>query len=158
MTGNQFTQNPVDYCVYTRETEDQKVFILFWVNDIIIAASNEKVMTDIKEMFTVKFRMKDVGKLKHFLGVDFEQIDHCVKMSQKRYVDRLLERFKMQDCKPRVTPCEVKLNYTDEVEVMDIRKYREAVGSLIYLTTCTRPGLSFIVSKLSQYFSEPTEE
>ena len=26
------------------------------------------------------------------------------------------------------------------------------------LTTCTRPDLSFVVSKLSQYFSEPTEE
>lgn len=36
--------------------------------------------------------------------------------------------------------------------------YREAVGSLIYLTTCTRPDVSFVVSKLSQYFAEPTEE
>lgn len=32
------------------------------------------------------------------------------------------------------------------------------MGSLIYLTTCTRPDLSFVVSKLSQYFTEPTEE
>lgn len=47
---------------------------------------------------------------------------------------------------------EKKLKYTDA------RKYREAVGSLIYLTTCTRQDLGFVVSKLSQYFSEPTEE
>ena len=65
----------------------------------------------------------------------------------------------MQDCKPRSTPCEPKLNYTDGYEKLsDPRKYREAVGSLIYLTSCTRPDLSYVVSKLSQYFSEPTEE
>lgn len=40
----------------------------------------------------------------------------------------------------------------------DVRKFREAVGGLIYLTTCTRPDIIYIVNKLSQYFSEPTEE
>ena len=80
-------------------------------------------------------------------------------MSQKRNVEKMLERFDVQDCKPRAIPCEQKLNYTDGAEIMsDARKYREVVGSLIYLTTCTRSDLSFVVSKLSQYFSEPTEE
>ena len=159
LTENQFVQNPVDYCVYTREMNDQKVFILFWVDDIIIAASNEIVMKDVKEMLAAKFRMKDLGKLRHFIGIDFEQSDHCVTMSQKRYVDRILTKFDMQDCKPRATPCETKLNYTDDCELMtDITKYREAVGSLLYLTTCTRPDLSFIVGKLSQYFSRPSLE
>ena len=107
----------------------------------------------------MKFQMKDLGRLKNFLGITFDQCNVCVTMSQQKYVDKLLERFDMQDCKPRSTPCERKLNYTDSGEKLsDPRKYREAVGSLIYLTSCTRPDLSFVVSKLSQYFSEPTEE
>ena len=54
--------------------------------------------------------------------------------------------------------CSSKLNYTEgDEKLSDPRKYREAVGSLIYLTSCTRPDLSYVVSKLSQYFSEPTE-
>ena len=159
LTENQFIQNQADHCVYTSEIENQKVFILIWVDDIIIAASNEVLMTEVKKMLTSKFKMKDLGKLKHFLGIDFEQSEHCVKMSQKKYVEKILERFEMEDCKPRATPCEVKLDYTGNLEVMcDVRKYREAVGSLIYLTTCTRPDLSFVVSRLSQYFSKPTEE
>ena len=80
-------------------------------------------------------------------------------MSQAKYVEKILERFNMQDCKPRSTPCEQKLNYTDDAALMsDVSRYREAVGSLIYLTVCTRPDLRFIVSKLSQYFTEPTEQ
>lgn len=53
-----------------------------------------------------------------------------------------------------------KKNYTDDDAALmsDVSRYREAVGSLIYLTVCTRPDLSFVVSKLSQYFTEPTEQ
>lgn len=159
LTENDFTQNPADHCVYTKETKLGKVIMIIWVDDLIIAASNEKVMKDVKEMLSEKFKMKDLGRLKHFLGIDFIHSDGSVKMSQEAYVHRILERFNMQNCKPRETPCDLKLHYTeDAVKMCDVKMYREAVGSLIYLTTCTRPDLSFVVSKLSQYFCEPTEE
>lgn len=72
---------------------------------------------------------KDLGRLRSFLGIDFQQSAHCVKMSQ----EKILDKFDMQDCKPRVTP---KFNYTNNAEVMSIvRKYREAVGSFnVYQT------------------------
>lgn len=156
---NIFVQNPADHCVYKRETEHGKVIILIWVDDLVIAASDERALKTVKEMLTRKFHMKDLGELKNFLGIIFDQCDGGVTMSQQSYVGKLLERFDMQDCKPRSTPCEPKLNYTDgNVKLIDPRKYREVVGSLIYLTSCTRPDLSYVVSKLSQYFSEPTEE
>lgn len=102
--------------------------------------------------------MKDLGRLNNFLGMDFSQSDGCVKVSQKRYVEKILERFDMQECRVRDTPCDQKLDYTEDApKMVDVKKYREAVGSLIYLTTCTRPDLCFVVSKLSQYFAEPTD-
>jgi len=65
----------------------------------------------------------------------------------------------MQDCRPRETPCEPKFEFTENAENMsEPRKYREAVGSLIYLSTCTRPDINFVISRLSQYFAKPTEE
>lgn len=134
------------------------VIILIWVDDLVIAASNESALKSVKEMLTVKFQMKDLGRLKNFLGITFDQCNGCVTMSQQSYVDKLLDRFDMQDCKPRSTHCEPKLHYTDGEKLCDPRKYREAVGSLIYLTSCTRPDLSFVVGKLSQHFSEPTDE
>ena len=54
---------------------------------------------------------------------------------------------------------EQTLSYTDDAGMMsDVRKYREVVGCLICQAACTRPDLSFVVSRLSQYFTEPTEE
>lgn len=159
LTENGFEQNSADNCVYSKQKKDEKVILLIWVDDLILAANKESVLKDVKKMLTEKFKMKDMGRLKHFLGIDFEQTDSEVKMSQEMYVNKLLERFEMKDCKPRETPSESKLVFSENADQMkDARKYREAVGSLIYLSTCTRPDLSFVVSKLSQHFSEPTEQ
>lgn len=144
--------------VYTSETQEGKVILLIWVDDLIIAASNEGVQNNVKRMLSERFKMKDLGRLNHFLGINFSQTKGQVKMSQKRYVNKI-ERFEMQDCRPRETPCELKLEYSEDAEKMkEPKKYREAVGSLIYLSTCTRPDLSSVVSKLSQHVAEPTEE
>lgn len=59
------------------------------------AASNHSVLNTVKAMFTERFQIKDLGKLKHFLGIDFDQTEGKVKMSQKRYVNKILERFEM---------------------------------------------------------------
>lgn len=106
---NMFVQNPADHCVDTRETEHDELIILIWVDDLVIAASDEGALKAVKEMLAVKFQMKDLGRLKNFLGITFDQCNGRVTMSQQSYVDKLLDRFDMQDCKPRSTPCEPKL-------------------------------------------------
>ena len=67
----------------------------------------------------------------------------------------------MTDCKPRSTPCEVKIEVYDSENDVDKdeseRRYRESVGSLVYAMTCSRPDLSWIVTKLSQNLSKPTK-
>lgn len=64
----------------------------------------------------------------------------------------------MYDCKARATPSEAKCDLTPEGDQTVQRKYREMLGSLIYIMSCTRPDISWIVSKLSQYLSEPREK
>lgn len=59
LTGNGFKQNPADHCVYAKETKYGKVIIIIWVDDLIIGGSNEEIMTDVKEMLSEKFKMKD---------------------------------------------------------------------------------------------------
>lgn len=159
LTDNGFTQNQADHCVYYQESKEGKVIIIIWVNDMIITASDEGKLEKVKRMLAEQFKMKDLGQLKHFLGIDLDFSDGCVKISQEKYINKILQRFDMSEYRLRETPCEQKLEYNDDaVKMIDIKMYREAVGSLIYLTTCTRPDLSFVVSRLSQYLAKPTEE
>ena len=116
------------------------------------------MINQFKENMKCKFRMKDLGKISYFLGIDFKQESGVIKMNQSRYIQKMLDRFGMSNCKPRSTPCEQKFESTNDSEPVDQKKYREIVGSLIYLMTCTRPDIGWVVSKPSQRLSCPRVE
>ena len=81
-----------------------------------------------------------------------------VFLSQKKYIGDLLNRFGMTECNPLSTPMEqnLKLTSIEGKEFEDATKYRQLVGSLIYLTT-TRPDISFTVGILSRFMQKPCE-
>ena len=154
---NNFVQSGVDNCVYVKQIEDKVTVIVIWVDDLIIGASNDLLLHDTKNMLKDRFKMKDLGKLSHFLGIHFEQGDCFVKVNQKEYINKVLERFGMSDCKPRSTPSELRIDSNGE-DLVDRRVYREAVGCLIYAMICTRPDICWIITKLTQYLSKPLKE
>ena len=154
LVKNNFVQSKVDHCLYIRHIGNQMIIILIWVGDLIIATSTKILMDNVKRMFKDKFKMKDIGKLSFFLGIFFEQGDGFVKMNPKKYLKKVLERFKMTDCKSRATPSEHKLEQGSD-DLADQIMYREIVGSFIYAMVCTRPDICWIITKLSQYLSKP---
>ena len=153
-----FVRNPVDHCVYQKQTGEDIIIVVIWVDDLIIASSNTDKISQFKENMKSKFRMKDLGEISYFLGISFKQGNGVIKMNQKRYIQKILDRFGMSDCKPRTTPCEQRFEGMSDSEQVDPRRYREIVGSLIYLMTCTRPDIGWVVSKLSQKLSCPRME
>ena len=141
--------------------KDQKmihVCISTMVDDLLIAAK-PNVIESVKRVFTKMFEMKDLGQIALFLGIEFDvdSVNNTISMSQEKYAKKLLHKFGMQDSKPRYTPCEVKSIVINEtlLDENDANLYRQIVGCLIYLMTCTRPDLSFTVTKLSQHMSKP---
>ena len=144
-------------CLYIKYVDGKLVIILMWVDDLIIAARNDILMSDTKQMLKDKFHMKDLGRLSYFLGIHFKQGVDYVRMNQRKYLVKLLEKFEMSNCKPRTTPSEQKLECDGE-NFTDPRRYRELIGSLIYAMTCTRPDICWIITTLSQYLSRPLKE
>ena len=138
--------------------QNKRLLIVSWVDDLTIAADKVISLSNVKKMLMSEFKMKDLGKLNHFIGMDFPITQGCVKMNQNKYIGRVLERFDMSNCKPRATPCKLKMDLSNNSDPVDSRKYREIIGSLIYLMTCARPDLSYAVGKLSQYLSEPRQQ
>lgn len=116
------------------------------------------MLENVKTKLSQKFKMKDLGEMSRFLGIDFIVKPGEVRMNQCAYIEKILTKLDMRKCKPRTTPSEQKLNFSKDAHPFDTRNYREAIGSLIYLTTCTQPDITWIVNKLAQHNQNPTIE
>ena len=160
---NLFKQSLADYCVYTKSEGQNKIILIIFVDDIIIAANNSNILNETKIMLIKKFKMGDLYILNYFLGIEFTCYNDSISMSQTNYLVKILEKFKMFDCKNKSYPCELSLNKdmitvdSRQLDEKEHKIFRSIVGSLIYVMTGTRPDLSFIVTKLSQYLTCPNE-
>lgn len=76
--------------------------------------------------------------------------DGKIQLDQSSYIAKVLERFKMTDCKPAKTPMEVGLKL-EKAEKKGQYEYRNLIGCLMYIAVCTRPDIAHAVSMLSQF-------
>ena len=107
--------------------------------------------------------MDDRGEVHFILGMEVKRDRKNRKMTicQKTYLNDVLDRFGMQNCKPVSTPMEAGKVFTalaENEEPCDIKQYQTAIGSLNYAAIATRPDISTAVGKLSQYMRNPSKE
>ena len=156
--NHKFKRSEVDACVYFFRMGNGVIIILIWVDDIILASNLVEYLNKTKNLLKRHFKMKDLGPISNFLGIHVVQTPNVVELDQSNYLLKLLIRFGMIESKPRYTPCEKNpsaFSTNTEIQPESCKKYREIVGSLIYLMTCTRPDLSWVVTKLSQHLDSP---
>ena len=98
----QFTQTASDPYIHYRKAGKDIMFIGVYVDDIILAAKNEKQLKQVKEDLSNKFDIKYLGELKYFLGIKVEQNKESgsIWIGQPAYTENLLKRLGMQDSKP----------------------------------------------------------
>ena len=156
LTAYGFKQSQLDTCLYMYEGGARVARVAVFVDDLIIASNDLSLMDEIKSMLHQKFKMTDLGQLSWFLGIEFERGPDFCSLNQSQYLENLLKKHGMSECKPVSTPCIEKPDFDDD-ELTDVPNelYRSIVGSLVYAVTCTRPDLCWVVSKLSQYLNEP---
>ena len=78
--------------------------------------------------------MKDLGVLSWILGIQFKCENDCIEMSQSKFVEKIMERFKMCDCRPKAVPRKLgasKASTVNESEFENVNLYREIVGSYL---------------------------
>ncbi len=149
---NSFQRSINEPCFYFNVTDN--VYLLVWVDDLLIS-SKAIILSKVKQTLEHRFKMKDLGQVSLFLGIEFEHDVNKLCLSQAKYINRILDRFGMLDCKPKSTPSEMKMPCTNSCPLNEdeLKLYRQIVGALIYLMVATRPDISFIVTKLSQYMT-----
>lgn len=149
-----FKRSQIEPCVYTKFNEDVKVIIALYVDDFFVY-SNCNVETDnLISVLSSKFHIKDLGQVKQCLGmrVNIDEKNNTCTLDQEQYIDELLIKFNMLNCKEAGTPMESKLNIDKNDNVNDDSiPYQQLIGSLMYLSVLTRPDIAFSVSFLSQF-------
>ena len=158
LSANSFVQSLSDSCVYTKLEGKSIIILILFVDDVLIASNDDIALTKFKSSLSNKFKMKDIGDLSWFLGIKFDISCNEIKMSQSKSINKLVERFGMTDCHSKPVPCDLNQKNFDDMHSKPANKtlYQEIIGSLIYIMSCTRPDICFIVSKLSQYMHNPT--
>ncbi|KAE8684024.1 hypothetical protein F3Y22_tig00111160pilonHSYRG00030 [Hibiscus syriacus] len=158
-----------DCCVYVKSLDDGSfIFLLLYVDDMLIAAKNMDDVIGLKTLLSQEFDMKDLGAAKKILGMEIcrDRDSRKLRLSQRGYVEKMLERFAMSSAKPVSTPLanHFKLSSeqcpkTDkEAENMAKVPYSNAVGCLMYAMVCTRPDLAHAVSQVCKYMSKPGKQ
>ncbi|KAA0035948.1 Retrovirus-related Pol polyprotein from transposon TNT 1-94 [Cucumis melo var. makuwa] len=109
--------------------------------------------------------MKDMGEASYVIGIEIfrDRTYGLLGLSQKAYINKVLEKFKMDKCSSSVVPIQKGDKFSlmqcpkNEFErnQMETIPYASIVGSLLYAQTCTRPDISFVVGMLGMYQSNP---
>ena len=155
-----FKQLDSDPCMYINNNNNDELIILaIYVDDIVIASRSTEYIQKIKNDLNARYKMKDLGKLNHFLGVNVTQNERVISLDQSYYTEFILKKFGFNESKPVITPTDASVplsKSTDDDKMFDAVTYQSSVGSLLYLSTKTRPDIAYAVSNVSKYCSKPT--
>ena len=159
-----FTRLVSDFGVYVKGDGNNRVYLALYVDDLFIVSKRIEWIREVKKMLNQEFKMKDLGEACFLLGMEIRRLaGGDVFVVQEKYAKSVVARFGMDKSKPASTPLEPgsKLSMKQkpeseaERELMACYPYREAIGSLTYLMTVTRPDLGAAVSILSRFSQDP---
>ena len=110
-TKEGFTRSQADHSLYIKQTGEYLLIVLIYVDDLIILASLLAKLAWLKAKLKEEFELSDLGELKYCLGVEFERDREArtITMNQSKYIEEVLKRFNMEECKPIGTPLDVNV-------------------------------------------------
>jgi len=152
-----------DPCIYYSHDKRGRILVALYVDDLLIAGSNNKVINEIVDHLKNEFEIK-VFEPNCFVDFELERdrANKTISLSQIGYLRKVLERFNMSNCNQSSTPGEEKsLKKTDETKktINEVSfPYQQAIGSLLYAAMMTRPDIAFQVRKAARKVQDPSHE
>ncbi|RDY04787.1 hypothetical protein CR513_11459, partial [Mucuna pruriens] len=103
ITSYDFEANAVDDCVYHKFSGSKYIFLVLYIDDILLASSDIDLLYETKRFLAKNFRMKDLGEASFVLGIQIlrDRSQGILRLLQENYISKVLERFGMKDSKPR---------------------------------------------------------
>ena len=164
-----FMKSMQEPCVYYKMfgDNDKTVALAVFVDDIIIAATEDKDIEEVKKFLKLFFEINDEGDLTWYTGIKVSRNRRLrqIYLSQSQYITDMLKRFDLADCNPQRTPVDVNIDMSlmkrkpeDEERIRGLKiPYREAVGSLMFNMVSTRPDIANAMSVVSRNLDNYSE-
>lgn len=156
LKGYGFLQSYSDYSLFTFTRGTVQINVLVYVDDLIISGNDSAALTLFKAYLSDCFKMKDLGTLKYFLGIEVARSSSGLFLCQRKYTLDIISEVGLLCAKPCGSPMEQnhRLAHDEGPLFEDPERYRRLVGRLIYLVV-TRPDLAYSVHILSQFLQAP---
>lgn len=142
-----FKRSENDLCLYVKNG----TYILVYVDDILLISNRGNEIKSLKDKFKDTFKMKDLGIISKYLGMQIVKEGNKVKISQTEYIRSVLKKFNMDKCKPVSVPIDPNFTYSGEADPKFEAKCRSLIGALLYVSLCSRPDIMVSVSILARY-------
>lgn len=161
LKGMGLSQNKLDPCIYYKIVDNNNMFFLaVYVDDIILFTNNMDTRNYVKEELQKQFKIKDLGDIKFCIGIHVERDRKkgVIYLDQKKYIQEVLNKYGMSDCKSVKTPIDTNTTFkesSEESSILHEIPYQEIIGCLLYISQITRPDISFVINFLSKYNKKP---
>jgi Reverse transcriptase (RNA-dependent DNA polymerase) len=90
-------RNPKEPCVYKKVSRSLVIFLVLYVDDILLIGNDISMLDSVKSSLSRVFSMKDLGEATYILGIQIfrERSKRLIGLSQSTYIGKVLERFNM---------------------------------------------------------------
>ncbi|GJX57468.1 ribonuclease H-like domain-containing protein [Tanacetum coccineum] len=158
LLGNGFKRGKINQTLFIKNKKGDILLVHDYVYDIIFGSTNKELCTGFEKLMKDKFQMSSIGELTFFLGLQVQQKEDGIFISQDKYVDEILKKFNYTDVKSASTPVDLEkpLVKDGDANDVDVHLYRSMIGSLMYLTT-SRPDIMFACKKQTVVATSTTE-
>ncbi|GJU30147.1 putative ribonuclease H-like domain-containing protein [Tanacetum coccineum] len=153
---NRYRRGTIDKTLFIKKDRGDILLVQVYVDDIIFGSTKKSLCVEFEQMMHKRFQMSSMGELTFFLGLQVQQKEDGIFISQDKYVADILKKFDFTTVKAASTPIETNkaLNKDEEAEDVDVHLYRSMIGSLMYLTA-SRPDIMFAVCACARFQVTP---
>jgi hypothetical protein len=152
-------------CIFTKGIFPNIAIFTIWVDDSFATGGDTKEIERMHNVLRDRFNVKVLGRVSFALGIAFKWSDEGVHMNQTAYIERIIQKYNLQDARPSSIPLHKDLKLTSKdcpsdpvvKKEMSLKPYRSAIGSLLYVALGTRPDIAYAVCALARFSHNPGE-
>ncbi|GJU43791.1 putative ribonuclease H-like domain-containing protein, partial [Tanacetum coccineum] len=151
-----YRRGTIDKTLFIKKDRNDIMLVQVYVDDIIFGSTKKSWCDEFEALMKSRFQMSSMGELTFFLGLQVQQKEDGIFISQDKYVAEILKKFDFDSVKTASTPIETHkpLIKDEEAADVDVHLYRSMIGSLMYLTA-SRPDIMYAVCACSRFQVTP---